>query len=191
MYWLDKILIRKRRHIPFFPYSNDPEIKRQELIKNFENGVLFEDLELFVEWNVPFRNLQRYVRKKQKNKSYLDHGRHIIIDGLEVFLEPHKLMINSLPFINVSSFLGFDEQGHNRFLEVTSHLIDKFGNPTRSDNTLPFDFRGAKSTRWIYPSFQISLNVWERFAIHFDLRIESIPTRTTANSEFGEMPASE
>lgn len=172
MYWLDKILHKEKGYKYVFPYSTEPTLRKQELIQNLTNGILFEDLELFVEWNVPFKNLERYVWRKRKKKTYADTGNHIILDGIEVFLDPNKAMINSLPFIDISSFLGFDEQGHKRFLEVGRHLIDRFGEPSELEDTLPYDFYADKTSRWIYPKFQISLNVWERFAVHYDLRIK-------------------
>jgi len=191
MYWFDKILHKEKRYNYIFPYSSDRKTRRQELIQNFENGVLFEDLELFVEWNVPFRNLEHFFWRKKKDRSFSDTGQHTILDGLQVFVDPHKAMLNSQPFIDLSSFLGFDDQGHHRFVEVKGHLTDRFGEPTEQENTLPYDFYGDKSAKWIYRKFRVSLNVWERFAVHYRLGIEFFPDQTTANREFGIMPASE
>lgn len=184
MHWLEKILRKKRAYSYSFPYSDDSDLKKQELIENLENGVLFEDLELFVEWNVPFRNLEHYVWRKEKNRLFSDTGQHTILDGLQVFVDPHKTMLNSLPFIDLSSFLGFDDQGHQKYVAVKKHLADRFGEPTELENTLPYDFYGDKSARWIFRKFQISLNVWERFAVHYNLRIECLPDRTTAKNRF-------
>lgn len=136
-----------------------------------------EDLNLFIEWNTPLRNLQRYVRQKLKQKSYVDDGRHVILDGLEVFLDPHRNMMNTLPFIDLSSSLGFDDKGHKRYLEIHKHLTDRFGPPTDLEDFLPYDFHGVRTAIWKHRSFQVGLYVWERFAVHFELRIEYLPNQ--------------
>lgn len=174
MNWLDNLFSKKNGEYKYiYPYSEDFSLRRIQLIQNLEKGILFEDLNFFVEWNERFKNLQSHYHKKQKNKTYRDNGRHVIIDGLQIGLDPEERLTNSSLFIMIESFLGFDDEGHNRYLQIKSHLSERFGMPTKSHNNLPYDFYGDTSDYWIYDKFEISLSVWERFAVHYALRIRT------------------
>ena len=175
MNWIESLFTKGQADYKFiYPYSPNPVIKRVELTQNLENGVLFEDLSLFIRWKEPFSNLQRFVQKKQKNKLYRDSGQHVVIDGLLVSLNPHETITNSTPFIQINSFLGFDDDGHQRYVEFKNHIIQRFGEPSTSENSLPYDFYGDTSLYWIGNKFQIVLSVWERFAVHYSFKVEAL-----------------
>jgi hypothetical protein len=174
MSWINNILTGKQSEYKFiYPYSDDPTLRRAELIQNLEKGILLEDLDIFIRWNEPFSNLQRFIHKKQKDKSYKHNGLHIIVDGLQVGLDPHETVTNSTPFIQIECFLGFDDDGHERYVQFKNHIVNRFGEPSETHDGLSYDFHGDISLYWIYNQFQILLSVWERFAVHYSFRIEA------------------
>jgi hypothetical protein len=80
-------------------------------------------------------------------------------------------MSNTSPFLQVKSFLDFDEEGHNRYMEVRNHIVERFGEPTEMEHDPPFVPNGDKTHYWSFQNSEISLSVWERFAVHYSLDI--------------------
>jgi hypothetical protein len=173
MKWIEDLFKKKIAEYKFiYPYSGDAEIRREQLMQNFQTGILLEDLKVLIPWHEPFRNLERFVRKHTKtNNQFNDEGMHVIMDGLTITLDPHKRMSNYTPFSKLESFLGFDDIGHTSYLIIRDHIVHRFGQPTEQHNWLPYHFYGDQTLYWKFQGFQISLPVWERYAIHYSLEI--------------------
>ena len=71
-----------------FPYSTDKEIKRRQLWKNLQSGLLFEDNQVFIPWLTPYSELDKYAedRKDSGDRTNWFLGKHKILDGFESYV---------------------------------------------------------------------------------------------------------
>lgn len=68
-----------------FPYSNDPELKKQQIWKNLEHGLLIEDAQVFLPWKSSFKVLKQFNRiEKSGDRTIWYFSKRNILGGFEL-----------------------------------------------------------------------------------------------------------
>ena len=157
-----------------FPYSTDKEIKRRQLWKNLQSGLLFEDNQVFIPWLTPYSELDKYAedRKDSGDRTNWFLGKHKILDGFESYVGVMKwLDIDSKkPFGMTDEFLGSENNGYQKFLELKEKLTDLLGEPT-SIELEKYDNLDLGHIEWTNGKVSISLSGIEQFAYKYRLYI--------------------
>ena len=157
-----------------FPYSTDKEIKRRQLWKNLQSGLLFEDNQVFIPWLTPYSELDKYAedRKDSGDRTNWFLGKHKILDGFESYVGVMKwLDIDSKkPFGMTNEFLGSENNGYQKFLELKEKLTDLLGEPT-SIELEKYDNLDLGHIEWTNGKVSISLSGIEQFACKYRLYI--------------------
>lgn len=157
-----------------FPYSTDKEIKRRQLWKNLQSGLLFEDNQVFIPWLTPYSELDKYAedRKDSGDRTNWFLGKHKILDGFESYVGVMKwLDIDSKkPFGMTNEFLGSENNGYQKFLELKEKLTDLLGEPT-SIELEKYDNLDLGHIEWTNGKVSISLSGIEQFAYKYRLYI--------------------
>ena len=157
-----------------FPYSTDKEIKRRQLWKNLQSGLLFEDNQVFIPWLTPYSELDKYAedRKDSGDRTNWFLGKHKILDGFESYVGVMKwLDIDSKkPFGMTDEFLGSENNGYQKFLELKEKLTDLLGEPT-SIELEKYDNLDLGHIEWTNGKVSISLSGIEQFACKYRLYI--------------------
>jgi hypothetical protein len=168
-----KLKFFKKRNNPtfVFPYSNDVEVKKYELIQNLEKGILLEDTKEFLDWRMSFKDLEPYCSSIEEKGDRFNYylGEHTILDGLDCHLTVMRWIYNSKsnPFSQVDFFLGFDSIAIKKLKEIEDHITQKIGEPTKKES-----WSGDEMiVKWKFKYSNITLITWERFAIHGMLHI--------------------
>lgn len=157
-----------------FPYSTDKEIKRQQLIDNLQKGLLLEDKGILIPWLTPFNQVDKYKEKRRDRGDRTEWflGSHTIIDGYKCELE--IMMWMYLPWRNpiteISADLGFDEKGMNNFYSIKNHLVDRVGEPHRTDIKKWGDL-DLGIIEWKFDKVKIALVGIEHFAGKYSFTI--------------------
>lgn len=74
-----------------FPYSNNPEIKKQQIWTNLELGLLIEDKKTLLNWNSQFESLKEFNRKEKRgDRTTWYFSKYKILDGFELQFEAVK-----------------------------------------------------------------------------------------------------
>lgn len=157
-----------------FPYSTDKVIKRQQLIDNLQKGLLLEDKRIFISWLTPFNKVDNF--KEQRHDSgdrtewYL--GKRTILDGyvggLEIMMWMYLPWTNPITEIRID--LSYDYQGMKNFHELKHHLIDRFGQPHKTDISKWGDF-DLGSIEWRFDNIKIDLTGIEHFNARYSFHI--------------------
>jgi hypothetical protein len=118
-----------------YPYSADEQIRREEIWKNLQKGILLEDKGLMVPWYFPFFKMETIKERKRemadRTEWYL--GKRIILDGYEAQLETMrwKHIPEENPVKRLTENLGVDDAGQERFNYLKKHLTDTLGEPSK------------------------------------------------------------
>ena len=157
-----------------FPYSTDKEIKRRQIWENLQSGLLFEDNQVFIPWLTPYSELDKYAedRKDSGDRTNWFLGKHKILDGFESYVGVMKwLDIDSKkPFGMTDEFLGSENNGYQKFLELKEKLTDLLGEPT-SIELEKYDNLDLGHIEWTNGKVSISLSGIEQFACKYRLYI--------------------
>ena len=163
-----------------FPYPTDKELKRKQLIDNLQKGLLLENKGILVPWLTPFNKVDSF--KEQRSDSgdrtewYL--GKQTILDGyvggLEIMMWMNLPWTNPLTEIKVD--LSYDYQGMQNFHELKDHLIDRFGQPHKSDIHKWGDF-DLGLIQWQFDRIKMDLVGFEHFAAKYSFHIGLIKDR--------------
>ena len=157
-----------------FPYSTDKEIKRRQIWENLQSGLLFEDTQVFIPWLTPYSELDKYAedRKDSGDRTNWFLGKHKILDGFESYVGVMKwLDIDSKkPFGMTDEFLGSENNGYQKFLELKEKLTDLLGEPT-SIELEKYDNLDLGHIEWTNGKVSISLSGIEQFACKYRLYI--------------------
>ncbi len=74
-----------------FPYSNNPEQKKQQIWKNLESGLLIENTQTLLLWKTPYNFLKGFNRKeKTEDRTTWHFLKCNILDGFELQFEAVK-----------------------------------------------------------------------------------------------------
>ncbi len=157
-----------------FPYSEDKEMKRQEIWSNLEKGLLFEDMNLLIPWSTPFSDLDKFAehREDRGDRTNWSFGKHCILDGYECSIGVMKWswIHDTNPFSQIDAWLGFDDAGCERFLFLKERLTELLGEP----DTLQlkkFDDLDLGTVEWRNKNVQVLLIGIEQFACKYWLKI--------------------
>lgn len=157
-----------------FPYSTDKEIKRRQIRENLQTGLLFEDTQVFIPWLTPYSELDKYAenRKDSGDRTNWFLGKHKILDGFESYVGVMKwLDIDSKkPFAQTDEFLGAENNGYQKFLELKVKLTDLLGEPT-SIELEKYGKLDLGHIEWTNGKVSISLSGIEQFACKYRLYI--------------------
>lgn len=165
-------LFNKKLDFSFkFPYSNNAEISKKEIIENLENGILLEDSQQFLNWKISFKDLEVYCEEIEEKGDRVNYylGEHLILDGLLCHISAMRWITVSrlAPFSQIDFFLGFDSIAINKLKDIENHVTSKLGEPTAKENWSEDEMK----VEWKFNKSNITLITWERFAIHGMLHI--------------------
>lgn len=153
-----------------FPYSTDKEIKRRQIWENLQTGLLFEDTQVFIPWLTPYSELDKYAedRKDSGDRTNWFLGKHKILDGFESYVGVMKwLNIDSKkPFAQTDEFLGAENNGYQKFLELKVKLTDLLGEPT-SIELEKYDNLDLGHIEWTNGKVSVTLSGIEQFACKY------------------------
>lgn len=116
-----------------FPYSEDPNVKRQQIWANLQKGILLEDTGVLIPWNKSFASLDAYAEKRldsgDRTNWYL--GKHVILDGYSCHIEVKKwsFVSNWRRFSRINVWLGHDNEGNKTFLLLREKITNMLGAP--------------------------------------------------------------
>lgn len=157
-----------------FPYSTDKEIKRRQIWENLQSGLLFEDTLVFIPWLTPYSELDKYAedRKDSGDRTNWFLGKHKILDGFESYVGVMKWLDidGKKPFGMTDEFLGSENNGYQKFLELKEKLTALLGEPT-SIELEKYDNLDLGHIEWTNGKVSISLSGIEQFACKFRLYI--------------------
>ena len=70
-----------------FPYSTVKETKQQQVWSNLQNGILFEDTQVFIPWATSYAEIDKCAEKRRVRGDRTEWflGKHIILDGVNSF----------------------------------------------------------------------------------------------------------
>lgn len=160
---------------PFiFPYSEDKEIKRKQIWNNLQHGLLFEDTQFFLPWLTPYSELDKFAQDKKISSDRTNWflGKHQILDGTESYVGVMKWLDikSSEPFSLINEYLGSDNKGHKRFMELKEKFTDLLGEPT-SMELEKYDNLDLGHIEWINGKVNIVLSGIEQFAFKYRMYI--------------------
>ena len=157
-----------------FPYSADKEIKRLQIWDNLQKGLLFEDTKAFIPWITPYSELDKYSeqRKDSGDRTNWFLGQHKILDGTNSYIGVMKWLDEkeNNPFLRIDEFLGFDNEGNKKFLELKEKFTELLGQP----NYIKLEKFGDNylgGIEWSNREISIYLSGIEQFACKYRLYI--------------------
>lgn len=157
-----------------FPYSNDREIKRQQIWNNLQKGILFEEKQILIPWLTAFSELDKFAeqRKDRGDRTNWFLGEHKILDGFNSFVGVMKWITvkKSNPFSEIEEFLGFDYEGNQKFTFLKTRLTDLLGEPSNISLEKFSDF-DLGAVEWINRNARIRLSAIEQFSCQYRLSI--------------------
>ncbi|TDP57950.1 hypothetical protein [Flavobacterium dankookense] len=123
LYFLFKLKFKNKF---IFPYSNDYELRENQIWKNLAYGLLIENKKQFLIWEMPFSLLSNYTKKeKSGDRTTWYFNNNKILNGFELNIQIVKW--------NIEPFKKFE------FIEYTinketadkliKHLSENIGNP--------------------------------------------------------------
>ena len=117
-----------------YPYSDDPEIRREQIWQSLKKGILLEDTQILVPWSLPFNKMDtvKEQRRERADRTEWSLGKHVILSGYEASLEVMrwKNIPEERPIKRLTENLGTDDAGQQRFNSLRNHLTDLLGKPT-------------------------------------------------------------
>ena len=163
-----------------FPYSTDKDLRKQQIIKNLQKGLLLEDKGILIPWMTQFNQVDKYKEQRRdsgdRTEWYL--GKRTILDGYNGGLEIMMWMF--LPWTNpiteIKIDLSYDYQGMENFYQLKEHLCDRLGQPHKTDIHKWGDL-DLGSVQWQFDKIKIDLIGIEHFAARYSLHIGLIRDR--------------
>lgn len=157
-----------------YPYSTDPEIKKEQIWKNLQKGLLFEDTGVLIPWTSTYLQIHHLAVKKKKSADRTNYflGEHDILDGFHSFVGIMKWADEKMdkPFMYTDEFLGVDDIGNEKFLMLKEKLTALLGEPNRI-NLGKFGHNDVGSITWQRGKVAITLDGIEQFACKYRMYI--------------------
>lgn len=170
-----KFLFRKEEeYVPIYPYSSDLSIRRDQIWKNLQVGLLFEDTGTFIPWDTKFYELDKYKeqRRDSGDRTNWYFGKHTVLNGYGGHLEAMKWVFKSRfnPVGEIYTRFGTDFEGQKVFNFLREHLTQTLGEPTKINLE---DWGGFElgTIAWEYGKAQICLVAVEIFNVRYELSI--------------------
>jgi hypothetical protein len=157
-----------------FPYSEDKEVKRQQIWENLQKGILFEDTQVLIPWMTSFAGINRIAEQRRNSGDRTEWflGKHTVMDGYTCLAGVMKWLFvkDSEPFSRIEEWLGADDEGNQKFLFLRDKFTDLLGEPSLSDLSEFGSFQ-LGSLEWTNGNVRISLSGIEQFACKYRLYI--------------------
>lgn len=157
-----------------FPYSTVKETKQQQVWSNLQNGILFEDTQVFIPWATSYAEIDKCAEKRRVRGDRTEWflGKHIILDGVNSFAGVTKWLYekDEAPFSKIEEYLGSDEDGSKKFIALKEKLTNLLGEPTFIEIEKVGDIE-LGTIRWENDKVQIRLDGYEQFACKYRLDI--------------------
>ena len=157
-----------------FPYSTDKRIKRKQIWDNLQKGLLLEDKQILIPWLTPYSELDHFAEQKKDSGDRTNWflGQHKILDGTNSYIGVMKWLdiSNNEPFSRTDEFLGFDNEGNKKFLELKEKFTNLLGEPNyiQLEKFGNYDLGGIE---WTNRKISIYLSGIEQFACKYRLYI--------------------
>jgi hypothetical protein len=120
-----------------YPYSTDPNVKREQIWDNLQKGILLEDTNVFIPWATKYKNIGKFAEKRidANDRTVWYLGKQKILDSLMCHIQVLKWLPQpySSTFDQFSEDLGHDEEGNEGFLNCIKHFTNLFGRPYKSE----------------------------------------------------------
>lgn len=151
-----------------FPYSKSNT--QNELIENLQLGVLLEDSNSFLDWNLSYAEIEKHCLKviPSGDRTLYNFGEQRILNGLMIQLNSMKWMWtkNSVSFGSVNCELGQDFEGRKIAFEIIEHLKDQFGDPDTKD----LENEEIKAA-WHFGKIEIRVSSWCHFVTRYNFKL--------------------
>lgn len=157
-----------------YPYSKDKDLKRKEIWSNLQKGILLEDTQTFIPWEMPFNQITQHSKKRRDTGDRTEwyFGERIIFDGYKCHAE--AMMWTWLPWTNpvteISEKIGFDWQGEKKFHELRTYLTELLGDPTET-KIEKWGKIDLGEVLWVNGKVKISLIGFEMHNARYNLNI--------------------
>ena len=120
-----------------YPYSDDAQIKREEIWQNLQKGILLEDRGILIPWNFPFFKMETIQEQKRERADRTEWTleKRTILDGYEAQLETMrwKNIPAENPVKRLTENLGVDDAGQEHFNLLKNHLTGLLGEATKTE----------------------------------------------------------
>ncbi|KAB2918748.1 MAG: hypothetical protein F9K23_01015 [Bacteroidetes bacterium] len=161
-------------YTPAYPYSDDVDLKREQIWTNLQKGIFFEDTGVFVPWYISLAFLDCHAERKNHsgNQNRWFFGGRSILDGYKSRLEAKidDFGRYKTQFVEISEFLGFDFEGMERFNFLKSHITELLGEPSKHESERFGQF-DVGYYEWENGRVTISIIGFEQFACKYFLTI--------------------
>lgn len=137
-----------------------------DIAKLVNQGLLFEEEQIFLHWNEPIAEIAKRIPVKEKifaDRSVFDWGEHTILRGLNLRLTTilwyHKAESEGKRF-NIIEFNTEQESADEYFTIIKKHLETLFNVPLNKEIT-----ETSTYLEWIAGNVRLSLNCYEKYAV--------------------------
>jgi len=137
-----------------------------DIIQLINQGLLFEEEQIFLNWNEPISEIAKRLAVKEKifaDRSVFDWGERTILSGLKLQLTTvlwyHKAESEGKCF-NIIEFAAEKELADEYFLLINKHLDNLFQMPVNKEIT-----ETSTYLEWIVGNVRLSLNCYEKYSV--------------------------
>jgi hypothetical protein len=157
-----------------FPYSTDPDEKREQIWKNLQKGILLEDTLTFIPWLTQYKDIDKYAERRSErgDRTVWYLGERKILNGLSSQIE----VLKWLPQPETSTFdqfydnLGYDSDGQIRFHNRIDFFTELLGQPDKKEME-KFGSFDLGIVHWTRDKVRISAVGIEHFNCRYKLNI--------------------
>jgi len=164
---LFSFLKRKREQTIDFKHEND-------LGKILNQGIYFEDIDKFINWGTPVKELANKIPVKEKlfaDRTVYNWSEHCILDGLKLEFTTtywnHKEESRYKRFNTIEFWAVGDEVAEKYLKLISAHVEKHFGAPAKKEVS-----ETSVELEWIVNKTRIYLYFFEQYAnkLHFEIR---------------------
>jgi len=163
---LFSFLKRKRGQTIDFKHEKD-------VSKILNQGIYFEDLDKFINWGTPVKELANHITIKEKlfaDRTVYNWGEHSILDGLKLEFTTtywnHKEESQHKRFNSVEFWAIGDEIAEKHLKLISAHIEKHFGASVKKEVS-----ETAVELEWVINGAKIYLYFFEQYAnkLHFEI----------------------
>ncbi|MBI1226532.1 MAG: hypothetical protein GC192_14960 [Bacteroidetes bacterium] len=161
--------------VPFtFPYSEDKNTRKAQIISNLQNSILFEDTGIFLPRNTPYGALDKIAEHKREMGDriiwYLGH--RTILGGYRCHATVMMWRTGPLssPIRQIEETLGHDHEGHQNLLAARAAITATFGE-LKGDDVGSGNDLYLGSLNWALGDCHVTLVGIEQFAYKYFLHV--------------------
>ena len=157
-----------------FPFSQNKEIRKNQILENLQKGLLLEDKRVLISWLTPFNQVDKYKEERRDSGDRTEWflGNQTVLDGYKC--RPEIMMWTYLPWTNpiteITGDLGIEEEGMKNFYLLKEHLSDRLGEPHNTDLKKWGDF-DLGTIEWSFGKIKIVLVGIEHFSCKYSFSI--------------------